>query len=299
MQLLRYSFGWSILFISITLGACSAVKLAYNHSDFLLLRYADSYLDLNSEQKEYLRLRLSERLQQHRREELPHLVAFLQSMKRSVADGLSVQEIDELMARIEPIFQTTVAKTIPVFTPVLADLSTDQIAQLEEKMAEKNKQAKDKYLQEDLSERFESRTERITQGVERWTGRVSEDQQRLIIGIVKLWPEIAQDWYDYRLDRQQELLEILEKKGHAEQIEHFLMAWWVEQAGQSPDMKRKMTQLHAGIKTLLLALDASMSEKQRAHLLTRIEDVGADLAVLALPPIQLSHAVTAGEWAVR
>jgi hypothetical protein len=195
------------------------------------------------------------------------------------------------MVRIEPIFDTTVAKTVPVLTPVLADLSDDQIAHLEKKMAEKNKEAEEEYLQEDHSVRFEARMERITDRIERWTGSVSEDQQRLIASIIELWPETAQDWHDYRLVRQRELLEMLGEKANTEQIEPFIMAWWVEREGRPRDMKNRTKQLREGIKTLLLALDASLSEKQRVHLLTRIDEIGSELAALTVPPTQLSRSM--------
>jgi hypothetical protein len=288
MKYLRFSIGWAVVAISVFLGACSAVKIAYNNSDFLLLRYTDSYLDLSSKQKKYLRLSLNERLQEHRREELSHIVALLESMKRAAADGLSAQDIDKLMARIEPIFETTLAKTIPVFTPVLTDISDDQIVHLAKKIAKKNQEDKEDYLQEDTTERFEVRAERITERIERWTGHLSKDQRRLIVSVMELWPDIAQDWYDYRLIRQRELLEMLKKRIPAEQIEPFLIAWWVEQAGQPPNMKNKMKQLHEGMRTLLLALDASLSEQQRAHLFARIDDISSELATLTVPPIQLS-----------
>jgi hypothetical protein len=280
MQILHYYIGWCLLVTSAFLGACSGMKLAYNHTDFLLLRYADSYLDLNSKQKEFLRAGLRERLETHRDEELPHVVALLGSMRSATADGLNAGEIDELLARTEAIFETTVAKTIPVFTPVLADLSDEQIAHLEESLAEKNEETKEEYLQEDPGERLEAKVERVTQRVEHWTGNLTRNQERLVTGVVELWPDVAPDWFDYRLARQRQLLEILESGAPAEKIEAFLHAWWVARAGQTLQMKRKINQLREGIKTLLLALDVSMSEKQRAHVLQRLEDVSAQLATL-------------------
>jgi hypothetical protein len=118
------------------LGVCSGLKLAYNNTDILLLRYADSYLDLNSKQKEFLRARLSERLEAHRQEELPLARALLWSLRSAVADDLNAGDIDELLARMKANFETTVAKTFPLFTPVLADLPGEQIMHLKIKITQ-------------------------------------------------------------------------------------------------------------------------------------------------------------------
>lgn len=280
MQILYYSVGWCLVVTLALLSACSGLKLAYNNTDFLLLRYADSYLDLNSQQKEFLRAGLIERLDTHRDEELTHVVTLLGSMRSAAADGLTAGKIDALLARIKAIFETTVARTVPMFTPVLADLSDEQIAHLKESLAEKNEETKEEYLQEDLGERLEAKVERVTQRVEHWTGNLTQNQKRLIAGVVELWPDLAPDWFDYRLARQGQLLELLESRAPPEQLEAFLNTWWVARAGQPLQMRRKMEQLREGIKSLLLAVDASMSEKQRAHLLERLDNVGRQLATL-------------------
>ena len=291
MHILHCAIRWGVILPLFLLGACSAINLAYKNSDYLLLRYADSYLDLSSEQKKYLRSRLKDRLMEHRGQELPNAVAWLELLKRRAADGLNPQEIDELTMRVEPIIKTTLAKTIPVLTPVLADLSDKQIAHLQTEMAEKNGEIREEYLQEDRAKRFKAKTKRITERIERWIGGISEDQQRLVVSITALWPDIADDWYDYRLQQQQKLLDMIEKRAATEKIEVFLLAWWGEQSGQPRDVNIKLGQLREGIKTLLLALDGSMSQEQRTHLVTRIDDIGSELAALTSPPTQLNHSM--------
>ena len=285
MFILRaYHKGCLIITLSLLMG-CNMVRLTYNNADYFLLSYVDAYLDLTSEQKNYLRTRLNRRLEEHRREELPEAVEFLQFAKRSAADGLSPQDIDALSSSAKHLYDTTVTKTVPIFTAVLTELSNDQITYLKEEFSERNKEFESEYLQDDYDERLEARAERTIKRIKKWTGSVSRDQRNMIVSITRIWPDMAVDWYEYRLAQQQGLLELLETKASAQEIEGYLIGWFVQQSGQTQEMRVQIGQLQQGFKVLLLALDASLSEKQHIYFIKRIDDLSDDLAALVIPAV--------------
>lgn len=279
-----YLKGCLIISLSLLMG-CNMVKLAYNNADYFLLSYVDGYLDLASAQKNDVRDRLTRRLEEHRREELPEAVEFLRFVKRSAVDGLSPREIDALSSSAKRLYDTTVTKTIPVFTSVLTKLSNQQIKYLKEELKERNKEFRSKYLQEDHDERLEARMERTLKRIKKWTGSVSNDQRKMIVDIMRIWPDMALDWYEYRLARQQGLLELLEIKAPARELEGYLIGWFVQQSGQTQEMRVQTGQLQHGLKVLLLALNSSLSEKQQVYFLKRIDDFRSDLAALIVPAV--------------
>ena len=279
-----YLKGCLIISLSLLMG-CNMVKLMYNNADYLLLSYVDGYLDLTSEQKNYLRYRLTRRLEEHRREELPEAVEFLQFVKRSAVDGLSPQEIDALSSSAKYLYDTTVTKTILVFASVLTTLSNQQIKYLKEELRERNKEFKSKYLEDDYDERLVARAERTIKRIKQWTGSVSNDQRNMIVNIMRIWPDMAVDWYEYRLAQQQGLLKLLETKAPAPEIEGFLIGWFVQQSGQTQKMRVQIGQLQQGLRVLLLALTSSLSEKQHVYFLKRIDDFSSDLAALTIPAV--------------
>jgi len=62
-------YGWVVLVL--VLSACSTVRLGYNQADTLALYFADSYLDLDSEQEAVWRESLKRLVSWHRQNELP------------------------------------------------------------------------------------------------------------------------------------------------------------------------------------------------------------------------------------
>ena len=255
------------------LSGCSTVKIAYNNTDYLLLRYTDGYLDLTSDQKAYLRERLRERLEEHRRDELVQLVGFLKTFNTYAADGLSTQEVDVLVAAITPLYRTTVTKTVPVFGRVLASLSDEQIGHLAEKMQSANRDYREKYLDISRAERVSSRTERTIDRIEKWIGALTPDQRSTVTEMTKRWPDAALDWYNYRRARQQELLELLRSRAAGREIEAYLIAWWVDHTGRNPVLVRKVELLHDDLKALIVTVDGSLSGAQRKHLTKRLNRI--------------------------
>ncbi len=267
------------------LMGCTMVRLAYHNADYFLLSYVDSYLDLTSEQRSYLRDRLSRRLEEHRREEIPKAVEFLQFVKKSAEDGIGPQEIDDLSSSAKHLYETVLSRTIPIFTPVLAKLSKDQIRYFKEELSERNKKFKSEYLQDDRDERLDARAERTIKRIKNWTGTVSKDQRNMIVSITRIWPDMALDWYEYRLSQQQGLLELLETKASAKEIEAYLIRWFVQQSGQTQQMRIQIGQLQQGLKMLLSALNTSLSEKQHLYFLRRVDYFSNELAALVIPEV--------------
>jgi hypothetical protein len=253
------------------IAGCSTVKIAYNNTDYLLLRYTDGYLDLTSDQKAQLRESLRERLEEHRRDELVQLVGFLKTFNRYASDGLSTQEVDALVAAITPLYRTTVTKTVPVFSPVLVSLSDAQIGHLSEKMQSANREYREEYLDISRAERVRSRTERTINRIEKWTGALTPDQRYTVTEMTKVWPDAALDWYNYRRARQQELLALLRSRVAGGEVEAYLIAWWVNQTGRNEALVHKVDILYNDLKALIVSVDGSLSEAQRKHFTKRLD----------------------------
>ncbi len=270
----------ALMCLVLSLGGCSAVKVAYNNSDFLLLRYADSYLDLTSAQNAYLRTHLRKRLEEHRQEELSSYVSLLNSVKDTARENVTPQELEVIFVSAWRLIQASIIKTIPVFTPVLAQLSEQQIDYLEKQMNKKNQQYVKEYIQRSQDDRLEARTRRTMERVEKWIGSLSDEQKSLISNISNEWPDVASEWFQYRQLKQQELLVLLRTKNSKYQIESFLIHWWVDQSDQNPRLTAKIGELRQGFRTLIIAIDKSLSSAQRNYFIKRIDRLSKNLKSL-------------------
>ena len=267
-----------VLLLVVTLSTgCSTVQMAYDNSDRVLLRYADSYLDLNSEQKTLLRAGLRQRLEDHRHRELVNYVAYLDALSNAVRTRLTREKVDELAECAQSLYESTIVNTIPVLTPVLAGLGQHQVDHLSSRLNENNRKYRKTYLEGTVEQRQKARAKRTISFVEYWTGDLNLPQRELVAKVSFSWPDLASEWYEYRRERQEGLLVLLREPASESRLEHYLSAWWVDSAGQPPALQQKTHELMHGVKALVLAVDQSLTPKQREHVLKRIQDLRDEL----------------------
>ncbi len=269
----------AVLLFIMTSG-CGTVRMAYDNSDWILVRYADSYLDLDNEQRQLLRTGMRQRLADHRQYELRHLVDYLDAVAEAIRDGLTAARLNELMECGQALYETTVVNTIPVVTPVLVSLRPGQINHLADRMDQENREYREKYLQDSLEERLAGRADRVVDAVESWTGNLDAGQRQLVAHLSRGWPDVSGDWYAYRVDRQQKFLSLLRQRATLDDVDRFLTEWWLGRAPLDPTLDAKTRRLVDGVQTMVLAVDQGMSREQRRRVLKRVEGLRDDLAAL-------------------
>lgn len=266
---------------ALTLASCSTVKLAYNQADWLLVRYLDDYVALDTSQRERFESQLQAYLHTHRRERLPDYLVFVETTRERVTDGLTQREMSSIFASLQLLYRITAAETAPLVAPVLANLTPKQIDRLARKLAQDNREYTQDYLAGSQAERRKARSERVVQRVEKWTGRLTRQQNRLLSRFVKAFPDIATDWYDYRVAEQTGLLKLLRTGSDRDTILSYLLGWWVWQVRQPTRLEQKKEELDTALKTMLVTLDATLTAQQRRHLLRRLDRLANDLAELS------------------
>ena len=263
--------GCALLIFSLAISGCSIARLAYNNVDWLLLREMNDFLDLSPEQEMRAAARLREALQTHRRTELPGYAHFLARLRRMAESGLDVRKADWIVERGYALVKRTIRHTVPAISPSLTDLSSRQIAHLESRLAEFNREYRDEYLPESLEIRKERRVRRTVDRIEHWVGALRSDQFTLASRLRNTFPDSAEAWLAYNIDQQRVLLDLLKSKRDVETLESFLIGWWVELRGRTPALEKKNRAVIEGIKHMIVSIDATLDENQRSHLLHRLD----------------------------
>jgi hypothetical protein len=129
--------------------------------------------------------------------------------------------------------------------------------------------------------RLERRVERSTRMVEFFTGALNAEQVALITRRRNAMPLSAEDWLAYHRSHQKELVAMLRRRASSAQLERFLTAWWVNLADQPPALARKMKINANAWSQLMLALDTTLDERQRQHLLDKLDLFINELSELA------------------
>ena len=268
---LKITARWSPLFAALVVLGCSTIQFAYNNVDWVLLDKTDDYLNLTDSQKDRAREVVAARMRVHRREELPIYIETLQEVRVMLANSLSPAELEVIKKRIPAVYKRTMRDTIPGIIILLTQIDDTQIDHLQGRIEERNREFTDKFLQKSMQVRLEGRVQRSTDMVEYFIGDLRPEQIALIAQHRNAMPLTAGDWLAYHQLRQQELLAMLRRRASAEELERFLVAWWVELADQPPVLERKMA-INTGAWTeMLLDLDATVNREQRQMLLDKLD----------------------------
>lgn len=261
-----------LLLVWVALAGCSTAKLAYNNSDWLLLRKLDVYLDLSAEQSAAASERLHRHLEAHRRQELPAYLQYLQRTRSMVADGLSREEADWIVRRGRELIKKTVARTTPEIAATLSGITEAQIRHLEAHFEKLNREFRDDYILPPEQERNAKKIRRATRRIEHWTGRLSGDQRERVAELRSTFPDNTGAWLDYTMDRQRQLLALLRAGAGENALADFLLSWWVRAEGRNLSLQRGGGQALDAFIRLIIGVDETLTSSQRRYLLWRLDN---------------------------
>jgi hypothetical protein len=264
------------------LSGCSRIRLAYGSADFLLARYAEGYLGLDSGQRERLEPELQRVLALHRREELPRLAAFFDRALQASRGGFPLADTACLVDAFRDLYQRHAGLAVELAVPLLADLGPTQVQALEVRF--------DRDLAEDLSptgtkeRELHRRARRYQKAIEEWTGPLTADQAVLVEDLTSRMPDTRDAIIDYRTRKRAELIALLRSGAGAAPLRDFLSAWLVDYQDLSPTLRQAGDLLEERVKELVSSLGKTLTQEQRAHLERRLSGLRGDLLKLQSDP---------------
>lgn len=261
----------------VLLGACSRAELVYDNADWLVYRWAVKLVDASPEQREAWRGRFGELLSRHREELLPDVVALLEQIEADAERGLSVERLECLIDHTDSLYEAHARLVLPLAVDILMALSPAQVDHLADQLAERNREYVDDYLDEDPQRRVEERTGRYIERVERWTGALDRDQRSILEDAIRVMPETAGAWFDYRRSKQRTMLRLLRSDADEAELTAFMTAWWVEFEGQAAGLSADAREVQRRSIALAVEVDDMLSQAQRGRFTGKIADLRSDL----------------------
>src|SRR3569833_2379432 len=89
----RYASLWCALALALLLGACSTIRFTYNHGDTLLYWWLNAYLDIDADQKGFVKRDIDELFQWHRKTQLRDYAAILRTAQKQLAGNPTQQDL--------------------------------------------------------------------------------------------------------------------------------------------------------------------------------------------------------------
>ncbi|KQX22147.1 DUF6279 family lipoprotein [Variovorax sp. Root434] len=198
-----------VLLAAAALGACSAIKLAYNNLPTVSYWRLDAYLDFNGAQTPKVRDELEQLLAWHRQNELPRIASLLQEAQALAPGEVTPAQVCAMTDRIRERLLAVTERAEPAGTELALSLSEAQLQQLERKYAKINAEFRKGWLERTPAQVQQKRYDRFLDRAEDFYGRLTDEQRDL------LKQQAAQSVFDPQLTdaerrrRQQDALAVL------------------------------------------------------------------------------------------
>ncbi|MET1067818.1 MAG: DUF6279 family lipoprotein [Pseudomonas prosekii] len=266
-----------LLIISLALGACSRVGLAYRNLDVIIPWTLGDYLDMSGEQKGWFNERLKEHLSWHCTTQLPGYLDWLDRLQAMVEAN---QVTDEALKTRTLEAKQAIAQTAKEITPsaiqLLKGLDDQQVAEMNEAFAKDQRKRQEEYLKPSLAQQIKERSERMNKRLNDWLGPLSPTQQQRVSAWSNALGDQNQQWIANRAHWQNQFSAAVAQRQSAEfpqRIETLLVN---RESLWTPAYRQAYDNTEAQARSLLVDLMAESTPEQRQRLLKKIEGVRKD-----------------------
>jgi hypothetical protein len=266
------------------LSACSAVRVSYDHADWVLARLAARYVDLDRSQAAALRVRLDEFHAWHRRQELPRYARLLDEAAARLERGLTRADVLWAIASVRNRWHVLGREAARDLAPLLMTLDRAQLAGLARRFEEDNQKFLIEKLPNDPERAIQARSDWLCERLEDWTGRLTPAQRSHVTALVRAFPELPALRLQDRVRRQTGLLQLLREGNGDGGLDARLVTLLADpEAGRSDRYRLTLADWHERFSDMLVELDRSLAPIQRATAVERLRGYAAQFRVLAVP----------------
>jgi hypothetical protein len=259
--------------------AAGCAKLVYNRLDTLAAWYVGSLVSLDDRQSSDLRAWLAQTLAWHRESELGRYATFLRELSAEVARPSNRAEYQRLMGQVEGFVTDFTAQTAPQATRLLLELTPAQVEEFLASLEDKSRERSADSLQEIRKGSWHTNRIKETQRqVKRWTGTVTEEQKVLVREMSQQIQPTTQEWLESQQQWRSALRDAFSNRGTAEgrilQLLREPDSQWTAQ------YKSKEASNREQVLSMMIALDASLTQAQRQHMQRELNELAERLEAL-------------------
>lgn len=266
-----------VITLSLALGACSRVGLAYRNLDVIIPWTLSDYLDMNGEQKGWFNERLKEHLSWHCTTQLPGYLDWLDRLQGMVETN---QVTDAALQARTQEAKSAIAQTAREITPsaieLLKGLDDKQVAEMNDAFAKDQRKRQEEYLKPSLDQQIKERAQRMEKRLDDWLGPLSETQRQRVIAWSTALGDQNTQWIANRVHWQKQFSAAVAQRQSPEfpqRIETLLVN---RESLWTPAYREAYAKTEAQARGLFVDLMAESTPIQRQRLLKKIEGVRKD-----------------------
>ena len=270
-----------VLAISLALGACSRMGLAYRNLDVIIPWTLSDYLDMNGEQKSWLDERLKEHLTWHCTTQMPGYLDWLDRLQTMVATNqVTDAALQARTAEAEKAIAETAREITPSAVELLQGLDDKQVAEMNEAFVKDQRKRQEQYLKPSLDQQIKQRAERMEKRLNEWLGPLSASQQQRVMAWSTALGDQNTQWIANRVHWQKQFSAAVAQRQSPQfpqRIETLLVN---RESLWTPEYRQAFAKTEAQARALFVDLMAESTPVQRERLLKKIEGVRKDFSDL-------------------
>lgn len=193
------------------LASCSMARFGYSHGESLSYWWLNSYIDVEPEQRPWVKERIRALFAWHRATQLQDTSRLFADTQQQLAQPVTTEQVLASYDKLTQRAWLVIEKALPDLADLALALTPHQIAHLEQKFATNNDKYRKDHLHRDIDHRHEHRFKKLMKQAEYWLGDFDSAQQAALRQASDARPLNSELWMKLRLQRQQELLAMLKK----------------------------------------------------------------------------------------
>jgi hypothetical protein len=267
---------------ALLLASCSATRIAYDNFGLMSRFMLGRYVDLDTPQADALKPRIAGFHQWHRANEMPVYAAVLHSASRRAAKGITAEDVEWSIANVRLRFRAFAARAAEEAAPVLVTLEPVQLAALEHKFAEDNEKYAREYLAADDAKRRRAQLKRAIGRFSEFAGDLTDEQEARVARFLLAHERHVVLRFEDRQHWQRDALALLREHREPHELGRRLAETFTRpELRRSEEFVREDKRWEQNFAQLVVDLDRSMSARQRASVVKRLQDYADDAAVLS------------------
>lgn len=262
------------------LGGC-VLRIVYEQLDWLTIWYIESYVSLDSRQKQQARTMVRRNLAWHRANELPEYAALTRDLLAQTGQSFTTEDIAARYDTVVQLWDRFLVQVVPDAGALFESLSDRQVEALFEKLARENAELAKEYSGKTPAVRRARQDKAIIRAFRQFTGPLTREQQALVRARTLEFDDSSPEWLARRAAWQAEFREVMAERDSAGTfLTEFSNLVLNPNQFDSPTYRRQVTENQQRAFSLVAEVLNSLNARQQAHLRTRLETYLADINAL-------------------
>ncbi|MBC3954876.1 MULTISPECIES: DUF6279 family lipoprotein [Pseudomonas] len=280
MQSLFKAFSTMLMAVLLLTG-CNQVGLAYRNLDVIIPWTLSDYLDMSSDQKSWLDVRLKQHLSWHCSTQLPEYLNWLDKLEEMVkSDQVTYEGLQARTNEARQAIATISREITPSAVELLARFDDKQVQEMQNAFAKDQRKRENKYLDQPLERQIAERADRMEKRLTPWIGKLNQPQKDRIQAWSASLGEQNKAWIENRTRWQNLFLATVQQRQSSDFAQRIGALLQDRETFWTPEYRKAYDQTEKAAISLIVDVTAQSTQEQRDRLLSRIADMRKDFTDL-------------------